>query len=78
MTDEGILYEGRDAVQVWLSTVATEYTYTTTLTGPLGEEPGRWVVRVRLEGNFPGGVAELGFRFTVRGAEIAELVIAPL
>ena len=31
----------------------------------------------RLEGNFPGGVADLNFRFTLAGDRIAELVIAP-
>jgi hypothetical protein len=31
----------------------------------------------RLEGDFPGGVAELDYRFTVDGDRITELVIAP-
>lgn len=77
VTDEGVRYEGLDAIRGWLSTVATEYTYTTTLTGQLRESPARWVVLARLEGNFPGGVADLAFRFVVDGDSIAELVIAP-
>ena len=31
----------------------------------------------RLEGDFPGGVVDLDYRFTVDGDRIAELVIAP-
>jgi len=38
---------------------------------------GSWLVRNRLEGDFPGGVADLSYRFTVSDDLIAELVIAP-
>jgi hypothetical protein len=31
----------------------------------------------RLEGTFPGGVADLQYRFVLRDGRIAELVIAP-
>jgi hypothetical protein len=41
---------------------------------PPGETPA--FVSVRLEGDFPGGVADLDQRFTVREGEIAGLVIA--
>jgi hypothetical protein len=34
------------------------------------------VVTVRLEGTFPGGVAELDYRFALRDDLVAELVIA--
>jgi hypothetical protein len=33
-------------------------------------------VAIRLEGDFPGGVADLEQRFTVRDGEITRLVIA--
>jgi hypothetical protein len=35
-----------------------------------------WIVAVRLEGNFPGGVADLEQRFTVRDKAIVDLTIA--
>ena len=35
------------------------------------------VVGQHLEGNFPGGVADLHYRFTLDGALIARLVIEP-
>lgn len=77
VTDEGILYEGLDAVHGWLTSVATEYTYTTTLTGQRSDGPGQWTVRARLQGDFPGGVADLLFRFAAGDEGITELVIAP-
>jgi hypothetical protein len=77
VTDEGIRHEGRSAIEGWLSTAASEYTYTTTLLGQRRDDPERWVVLARLDGNFPGGVAELKYRFRIRGGEIADLVIAP-
>lgn len=75
--DEGIDHHGRDAVLAWLSTAASEFTYTTTLIGQLHTEPDRWTIGARLEGDFPGGVADLRFRFTVREGLISDLVIAP-
>ena len=36
-----------------------------------------WVATNRLEGDFPGGVVDLRYRFAMDGDLIAELVIAP-
>ena len=36
-----------------------------------------WLIENRLEGNFPGGLADLQYRFSLRAGRIAELVIAP-
>jgi len=41
------------------------------------EQPNLWLVRNRLEGNFPGGVVDLGYRFVLVEGLIADLVIAP-
>jgi hypothetical protein len=77
VVDEGITYDGVDAIRGWLGKTASAYTYTTTLLGqyPDGEE--RWVVVARLEGDFPGGVAELRYRVSVADDRIVDLVIAP-
>ena len=77
VTDEGIRYEGTDRIRDWLTKAASEYTYATTLIGQRQEWPDQWVVSARLQGNFPGGTADLRYRFTVREGEIAELTIAP-
>jgi hypothetical protein len=36
-----------------------------------------WLVTNRLEGDFPGGIVDLGYRFRLTGDAIAELLIAP-
>jgi ketosteroid isomerase-like protein len=75
--DEGRTYQGRAEIAAWLSSAGTEYTYTTefrhaTVTGATACD-----VVQHLEGNFPGGVADLHFRFTLDGESIGRLVIEP-
>jgi hypothetical protein len=36
-----------------------------------------WLIRNRLEGNFPGNVVDLRYRFELAGDLITALVIAP-
>ncbi len=38
---------------------------------------GRYVARVRLEGNFPGGTVDLHYGFTLDGEHIWRLQITP-
>jgi len=76
VTDEGKTYTGTRAIRAWRQRTSTEYTYTTKLTGHRQDAGDVWVVGVRLEGNFPGGVADLEQRFTIRDGTIADLTIA--
>ena len=76
MTDEGRDYTGRDEIGAWLTASAGEYTYTSEFTGATTTDTTVDVGQ-RLEGNFPGGVADLHFRFTLDGASISRLVIEP-
>jgi hypothetical protein len=76
VTDEGNTHTGTQAIRAWRQRASTEYTYTTELTGLRQDSGDLWVVGVRLEGNFPGGVADLEQRFTVRDGAIADLTIA--
>jgi hypothetical protein len=76
VTDEGKTHTGIQAIRAWRQRASTEYTYTTELTGLRQDAGDVWVVGVRLEGNFPGGVADLEQRFTVRDGTIADLTIA--
>ncbi|MEV4134170.1 nuclear transport factor 2 family protein [Dactylosporangium sp. NPDC049742] len=75
--DEGRSHHGTDEIREWLAGAASEYTYTTELISVtrLGEE--RYDVVQHLEGDFPGGVVDLHYRFTLRGAAIVRLVIEP-
>jgi ketosteroid isomerase-like protein len=77
VTDEGRTYRGRDEIRGWLSQAASEFTYTIELTGAEKLDEQRYDVTHHLEGNFPGGRADLHFRFTVRDGAIARLVIEP-
>ncbi len=80
VTDEGHDYTGRDEIGAWVTTAAAEYTYTTAFTGAtmLERQTGTTVdVGQHLEGNFPGGVADLHYRFTLDGALISRVVIEP-
>lgn len=76
VTDEGRDYQGTEEIGAWLTASVSEYTYTSELTGATTTD--RTVdVEQHLEGNFPGGVADLHFRFTLEGALISRLVIEP-
>ena len=76
VTDEGHTYTGPDAIREWLATSATEYTYTTELTGAREIDDHRYVATHHLEGNFPGGTVDLDFTFTLEGDVITRLAIA--
>ena len=76
VTDEGHDYKGHDAIGAWVATAAAEYTYTTAFTGATTTEAG-FDVGQHLEGNFPGGVADLHYRFTLDGTVISRVVIEP-
>ena len=77
VTDEGRTYHGPDAIRAWLARSASEYTYTIELTGATKQDADHYDVRHHLEGDFPGGQADLHFRFTLRDGAIAGLVIEP-
>ncbi|WP_413450028.1 nuclear transport factor 2 family protein [Georgenia phoenicis] len=77
VVDEATEYRGADEIRRWLTTAGSEYTYTATYQGQVADGPGRWTVLSRIEGNFPGGVADLRLRFRVGPDGIEELVIAP-
>ena len=76
VTDEGRDYTGRDEIRAWLTDSVNDYTYTSEFTGATTTDTGVDVGR-HLEGNFPGGVADLHFRFTLDGALISRVVIEP-
>ncbi len=77
VTDEGHTYRGRDTIATWLGSAGEEYTFTTEFTGATITDPAHVDVVQRLEGNFPGGVADLHYRFTLDGDAIRRLVIEP-
>jgi hypothetical protein len=75
--DDGKTYEGIGEIERWLGRAATEFTYTTELTGAQQTDATRYVATHHLEGNFPGGTVDLRYRFTLRGDLVERLVIEP-
>lgn len=76
VTDEGRDYTGHEEMGAWLASSVSEYTYTSEFTGATTTATTVDVGQ-HLEGNFPGGVADLHYRFTLDGALISRLVIEP-
>ncbi len=77
VVDEGRTHHGPDGIRDWLRRAASEYTYTIELTGASRLDDDRYVATHHLEGNFPGDVVDLRFRFTLRDGRIARLTIEP-
>ena len=76
IVDQDETFRGRGPVHAFLRDAGSEFDYTTTQVGEHRIDEDHWTVTLRLEGTFPGGVAELDYRFTLRDGLIAELVIA--
>jgi len=77
VVDQDQTFRGTDEIRDFLGTAGAQFSYTTELVGAQRVDDTHWVAINRLEGDFPRGVAELSYRFTVAGDLIAELVIAP-
>ena len=77
VVDDGHEFNGTDEVRTWLSTAASQFTFTRTLVRAESVGPDTWVVLNRLEGDFPGGVVELRYQFALTDGLISQLVIAP-
>jgi ketosteroid isomerase-like protein len=74
--DQGESFRGREQIFAFLRDAGSEFEYTTEQIAAARIDDDHWVVTLRLEGTFPGGVAELDYRFAVRADVITELVIA--
>ncbi len=75
VTDEGKTYSGTAEILAWRRQVAGAWTFTSTVTGAR-HEGDTWIVALHLEGDFPGGVADLEQQFTVRDGAITNLHVA--
>ncbi|WP_382308651.1 hypothetical protein [Herbiconiux sp. UC225_62] len=75
--DEGRERRGAD-IREWRQTTATEYTYTTDFRSLEAADESHFVALHHLEGDFPGGVVDLRYRFDLAAdGRIARLEIAP-
>ncbi|CAH0220655.1 nuclear transport factor 2 family protein [Microbacterium sp. Bi128] len=73
--DDGRTYRGLDAISAWIATSSTEFTYTSSRLDQWVGDTRRAVVRVRLDGNFPGGIVLLRHGFQLAAGRIERLVI---
>jgi hypothetical protein len=73
--DEGHTYRGRAQIIGWRESVASEWTFTSTVTSsePISEHEYR--VTVHVVGDFPGGVVDLTYGFVLQDDLIALLTI---
>jgi pimeloyl-ACP methyl ester carboxylesterase len=76
VVDQGESFRGTEEIIGFLREAGAEFSYTTELISARRIDDAHWVATNRLEGDFPGGVADLDYRFTMNGELIAELVIA--
>ncbi|MFA4929455.1 MAG: nuclear transport factor 2 family protein [Patulibacter sp.] len=75
--DEGRTHVGREEIAAWRTAVAAAVTFTSTVVERRALGADGFKLVLRLEGDFPGGVAELDFLFALRDERIAALVILP-
>lgn len=77
VTDEGRTYRGLVEIRAWLGRAASEYTWTSELVAVRQDAADRWTAVHHLEGDFPGGVVDLRYRYTLADDRITNLTIAP-
>ena len=72
--DEGQTHCGPAAIKAWKTEASAKYSYTSE---PLAVEQrdGRYIVRSRLTGNFPGSPVDFRFIFNLERGKIASLEI---
>jgi hypothetical protein len=75
--DDGHEYRGTVEIRDWISRASVEFTYTRTLIAAANVDANTWLVTNHLEGNFPGGVVDLHYRYLIDDQLIHELDIAP-
>lgn len=75
VVDQDETYAGEREVLRFLQGAGSEFTYTTELLTAGRTDETHWEVVNRIEGDFPGNVADLTYRFTLDGNLISELTI---
>lgn len=70
-------YTGHDEIHRWREAESSKYTSTVMATHVEKFDDTRYVVTNRLEGDFPGGVVDVIYRFTLADDLITRLEIAP-
>jgi hypothetical protein len=72
VSDVGESFSGEDSLRRFVSEAGAEFTYTSEITSVARDGEIR-VVGHHLEGDFPGGTADLDYRFALDGERIKRL-----
>jgi ketosteroid isomerase-like protein len=75
--DDGETHRGHAEIRAWREKLTGAFEYTVEVLRTEHPAAGVYLVTTKVEGTFPGSPVELGYRFTVRGDLISELLIAP-
>lgn len=75
VVDQGQTFRGTEQVLAFLHDAGSEFTYTSVIISARRDDDAHWAIGIRLEGDFPGAVADLTYRFTVIDEHISELTI---
>jgi ketosteroid isomerase-like protein len=73
--DQGQTWRGRDQAYLFVRDAGAEFEVTTEELGTRCIDDTHVIIGVRLTGNFPGGVAEIDYRFTLRDGLITEIIV---
>ena len=76
VVDQDETFRGTEQVLDFLHNAGSEFTYTTELISARREDDAHWELVNRIEGDFPGNIADLTYRFTLTGGLISELTIS--
>ncbi len=74
VVDQGVTYRGTAALRTFLGTAGAD-DYTTQLVGTQRLDDAVWLAHNRIAGDFPGGVADLTYRFELSGDLVDRLEI---
>ena len=75
VSDQGTTFEGIEGIRTFLGAAGAEFDYTTELVGAERVDDAVWSAHNRIEGDFPGGVADLTYRFELSRGLIRRLYI---
>jgi hypothetical protein len=77
VVDERRTWRGSAEIRAWREGPVAKYRYTTDIASVQRVAEDRYRASGRIEGNFPGGSADLHWEFTIAGERISRLEIAP-
>jgi hypothetical protein len=74
--DEAQTHSGPAAIKAWKTAASARYSYTSKPFA-VEQKDGRYIVRSRLTGDFPGSPVDLEYVFRLERGKIASLEITP-